>query len=514
MKRFATPVLIQALTLALLLLAAPAQAIEFTVSASSEFMPLFGSFGPENLLDGDPATAWAEGVEGPGEGEWVLFEFGRELLVERMGVRNGWQSEGSFETNNRPASVRLVFSDGTEQRVSLDESADWQMVEVDKRTASVRMVIDAVRKGTSELTYNRTCVSDVSFELALPPGAAGLAAGPAPEGDAPSPSGTAPAGEISPETSGTAEVPATPRKKVGLADLFAGEKMPVLPGVDVDAMGSASRPAAPAASARQESPASAAPKAETPTADAATAEAPTPGPEAKTGEATPEPKATKKHRFSIGDLFGSLDRPVLPPVDMRAMSGGDRAPSEAEPPAPAPSASPQQAADAAPTDAAAAEDEAHREALDELPRVDVEVMAGERKDKGGQVAGIKDQEALREAIRAYFTKLVTLDDGYTELYAEHVREEEAFMFEYFKELQRQRHVFHLFRNALVDTAGLRFGPALSERDRIKLEVDGSYTIYVGETYEDMSVHTIFTFVSEHGKWRILAAEDLEAPAGN
>jgi hypothetical protein len=146
--------------------------------------------------------------------------------------------------------------------------------------------------------------------------------------------------------------------------------------------------------------------------------------------------------------------------------------------------------------------------------VDVEVMAGERKDKGGQVAGIKDQEALREAIRAYFTKLVTLDDGYTELYAEHVREEEAFMFEYFKELQRQRHVFHLFRNALVDTAGLRFGPALSERDRIKLEVDGSYTIYVGETYEDMSVHTIFTFVSEHGAWRILAAEDLEAPAEN
>jgi hypothetical protein len=485
MKRFATPVLIQALTLALLLLAAPAQAIEFTVSASSEFMPLFGSFGPENLLDGDPATAWAEGVEGPGEGEWVLFEFGRELLVERMGVRNGWQSEGSFETNNRPASLRLVFSDGTEQRVSLDESADWQMVEVGKRIASVRMVIDSVRKGTSELTYNRTCVSDVSFELALPPGAAGLATGPVAEPEASTPSEAAPAGKQAPEASAKAGVPETPRKKVGLADLFAGEKMPVLPSVDVQAMGSASRPDAPAAQKED-----------------ATAEA---------AEATPQPKATKKHRFSIGDLFGSRDRPVLPPVDMRAMSGA--APS-APAPAPAPSAPSQEAQSAAPPDAAPAEVGPQAQALDELPRVDVEVMAGERKDKGGQVAGIKDQEALREAIRAYFTKLVTLDDGYTELYAEHVREEEAFMFEYFKELQRQRHVFHLFRNALVDTAGLRFGPALSERDRIKLEVDGSYTIYVGETYEDMSVHTIFTFVSEHGAWRILAAEDLEAPAEN
>ncbi|MGE4291965.1 MAG: hypothetical protein AB7E32_07130 [Desulfovibrio sp.] len=483
MKRSASSVFLSALFLALLFVATPAQALEFTVSASSEFMPLFGSFGPENLLDGDPDTAWAEGVEGGGAGEWVLFEFGRELLVERMGVRNGPQ-----DSDNHPEKLRFVFSDGSEQSFALHPGAQWQMVEVGKRTASVRMVIESVLPG-SALRYNRTSIADVSFELALPPGAASLAGAAPPESAGEPKTRPAPANTSATNASGLS---------ASASESPGGERS-----------AASTSPTAP-----ETTPDTTTPDTTSPVADQTQA----PVSESASPEATVARPAPEKHQFSLGDLFGSLDGPEFKPVDIKAMSGmGEPASAQESAPESVPESTPETVPESAPETASAEQpaspETPERTPLEELPRVDVAVMAGERRDNGALVAGIEDQEAVRAIIRAYFTKLVTLDDGYLELYVAHAREEEGFMFEYFKELQRQRHVYHLFRSALVDTAGLRFGPALVEGGEIRLEVDGSYTIYVADTYEDMSVHTLFRFAKEEGEWRIRAAEDLEeAPA--
>lgn len=472
MKRIVRSVVLVACLWVLLPGPCPAHALEMTVSASSSLLNLFDHFGPENLLDNDPATAWAEGVRGTGVGEWALFEFGGPVQVQRLGVRSGWQADGEFLANARPAKLRLEFSDGYAVDMPLPDAPDWQYLEVTHSAAWVRLVILDVYPGTGRA--DRTCISDVAFEVALlnPADAAAVQ------------ERAVPAAEVDPELA----------------------------------------------------------------AEALEAESQTKEPTPRVTEKRPG-SASAKQRITLVDLF-TEELPVLPSVDVAAMSGQGRSETKGEAPAavtggsslapvpengsevgegPAPDASldaVEPAADAPGTEARVAgqgrsaysriigqQPDSEQKSWGELPEVDVAAMAGEREAKGGKVAGPVDQQAVRKVIRAYYTKLVTLDDGYVELYARNVRDEESFMFEYFKELQRQRRVFHLFRKALVDTEALQFGPALVDGEFIRLEVQGRYTIYVADTYEDMPVHTRFTFIREHGGWKVLKAEDLEVSEG-
>lgn len=68
-----------------------------------------GKYGVHNLFDGDSATAWVEGTDGPGIGEWVIFSVGQELPAVIM-IRNGYQKSANlFKRNARikNASISL-----------------------------------------------------------------------------------------------------------------------------------------------------------------------------------------------------------------------------------------------------------------------------------------------------------------------------------------------------------------------------------------------------------------------
>lgn len=58
-----------------------------------------GKYGVHNLFDGDSATAWVEGADGPGRGEWVMFSVGQELPAVIM-IRNGYQKSADLFKNN------------------------------------------------------------------------------------------------------------------------------------------------------------------------------------------------------------------------------------------------------------------------------------------------------------------------------------------------------------------------------------------------------------------------------
>jgi hypothetical protein len=71
-----------------------------------------GKYGPHNLLDADPATAWVEGVDGDGIGESVTIEAG-ETLEEAIIIRNGYQkSQALFNANSRVKKLRLTLFAG------------------------------------------------------------------------------------------------------------------------------------------------------------------------------------------------------------------------------------------------------------------------------------------------------------------------------------------------------------------------------------------------------------------
>src|SRR5215470_7202450 len=68
------------------------------------------NYHPLYVSDDDPKTAWVEGVEGDGVGEWLRLRVtpmdGATKL--RLHVRNGYQKSSSlFKANSRPKEVTI-----------------------------------------------------------------------------------------------------------------------------------------------------------------------------------------------------------------------------------------------------------------------------------------------------------------------------------------------------------------------------------------------------------------------
>ncbi len=87
------------------------------------------TYGPDNLIDGDPATAWNEDAEGLGEGEWVRLQFETPIIPARLEVANGYQrDEERFTGNGRIEQMTVKYSDGTSQTVELEDREGFQDV--------------------------------------------------------------------------------------------------------------------------------------------------------------------------------------------------------------------------------------------------------------------------------------------------------------------------------------------------------------------------------------------------
>jgi len=101
-----------------------------SVTASSALKPTStANYGATNLVDGDLATAWNEGAEGPGIGEWVRFEFSRQWALARIEIANGYQKDDQrYFGNGRVKSLAIEYSTGTTQLVDLLDSKDIQTI--------------------------------------------------------------------------------------------------------------------------------------------------------------------------------------------------------------------------------------------------------------------------------------------------------------------------------------------------------------------------------------------------
>jgi hypothetical protein len=74
-------------------------------------------YGVKNLFDGELATAWVEGAEGDGEGEWVELEFAAPTRIDGYLIAPGYgKSAEVFRDNQVPRRVRIE-ADGAELAV-------------------------------------------------------------------------------------------------------------------------------------------------------------------------------------------------------------------------------------------------------------------------------------------------------------------------------------------------------------------------------------------------------------
>jgi hypothetical protein len=133
-------------------------------TASSELKAQSGNkYDATQIFDGNIGTAWVEGKPGPGLGEWIEIGFLGEKLVSSVKIFPGYgKSEVAFKNNNRPKTIRLQFSTGATQEISLEDGMKWQTFQVIPavRTSSVRLIIvDVYHGGKSD----DTAISEVQF---------------------------------------------------------------------------------------------------------------------------------------------------------------------------------------------------------------------------------------------------------------------------------------------------------------------------------------------------------------
>jgi hypothetical protein len=140
-----------------------ASPLQITASSSSVRLAVqANTYYASNTIDGRRATAWIEGVDGPGIGEWVRYDFDRPITLHRILFQPGYfKSPAIWAQNNRLATVTAQFSDGSSRTLNFDNRMDSQKVDVGAvKTKWVRLVIESVYYGTDP----DTAISEVAFE--------------------------------------------------------------------------------------------------------------------------------------------------------------------------------------------------------------------------------------------------------------------------------------------------------------------------------------------------------------
>jgi len=136
------------------------------ISASSTLVIPNYDYSPEKINDKDTKTAWCEGKEDTGEGEWILLVFNQPIKIETLRIFSGFgKTEELFMENNRPRKIEIEFSN--KRRTTLEIPEKFEITSFDlppevkeEPTIYLKLTLKKVSKGTK---YNDTCISEVDF---------------------------------------------------------------------------------------------------------------------------------------------------------------------------------------------------------------------------------------------------------------------------------------------------------------------------------------------------------------
>jgi len=137
--------------------------LKITASASSVRLAVqANTYYPANAIDGKRSTAWIEGVDGPGLGEWIRFDFDREINLHRILIQPGYfKSPAIWAENNRIQTLTAYFSNGASRDLTFADHMDSQKVDIGSvKTKWVKFVIKSVYYGTDP----DTAISEMAFE--------------------------------------------------------------------------------------------------------------------------------------------------------------------------------------------------------------------------------------------------------------------------------------------------------------------------------------------------------------
>jgi eukaryotic-like serine/threonine-protein kinase len=119
-------------------------------------------FAPEFARDERADTAWIEGAQGPGIGEWIAFTF-KPQTIQTIEIYPGWgKSKELFDANHRIKRATLIFSDGTRASVELFDEMRLQAVRLSEpvKSSSLRLIIEEVYPGAK---YDDAAIAEINW---------------------------------------------------------------------------------------------------------------------------------------------------------------------------------------------------------------------------------------------------------------------------------------------------------------------------------------------------------------
>lgn len=117
----------------------------------------------KNLIDDDPSTTWVPVGKNSQIGQWVELSFDAPVQISSLTLTNGFaKNDVTFNNNNRIKTATLIFSDGGKTKISLKDTMKPQTIKVNKRSRTVKLIIDEVYKGVK---YDDTCLSGLDADF-------------------------------------------------------------------------------------------------------------------------------------------------------------------------------------------------------------------------------------------------------------------------------------------------------------------------------------------------------------
>jgi len=114
---------------------------------------------------------------------------------------------------------------------------------------------------------------------------------------------------------------------------------------------------------------------------------------------------------------------------------------------------------------------------------------------------------IAQLLRKFYHRQGTLAHDYAELFAEDVRDQNDLRFEIFKEMQRQRGTYKMFRNASVNATGLAFEKLEEAGSYMRVRVFGTYRVRVNDLDRILEEDSIYLVTKESEHWKILEIEE-------
>ena len=124
-------------------------------------------YGPGNLFDAKPRTAWR--MPGDGAGTTLTFTLDRSVVLTEVGLINGYAKidgpDNWYQANRRIRAVQWEFDDGTRVTQTLTEKRSLQALSIDPvETSRVRLHLLAVSQpATGDKGRNYTAISEISL---------------------------------------------------------------------------------------------------------------------------------------------------------------------------------------------------------------------------------------------------------------------------------------------------------------------------------------------------------------